>query len=53
MAHPGQKATLKEPYYDYTDIVLIQYWPTSYKWEVEIISSGKRLFVYEDEFDID
>lgn len=47
----GRTATLKDPYKGYTDIQLIQYWPTMYKWEVEIIESGKRLFVYEDDLE--
>lgn len=46
----GRIATLNEPYLGYTEVQLIQYWPTMYKWEVEIIDSGKRLFLYEDEF---
>lgn len=46
----GRTATLIEPYQGYTDVQLIQYWPTMYKWEVEIIESGKRLFLYDDEF---
>lgn len=48
----GRITKLNEPYRGYTDIRLIQYWPSMYKWEVEIIESGKRLFVYEDEFSL-
>lgn len=46
----GRVATLTNPYKGYTEVMLIQYWPTMYKWEVEIIESGKRLFLYDDEF---
>ena len=53
MANPGQTATLKEPYLGYKNIVLIEHHPTLYKWEVEICGSGKRIFVYEDEFELD
>ena len=49
----GKQARLYEPYQGYSNIRLIKYWPTEYKWEVEIISSGKRLMVYEDEFELD
>lgn len=48
----GRIATLNEPYLGYTEVLLIQYWPSMYKWEVEIIESGKRLFVYDDEFSL-
>ncbi len=48
----GRTATLNEPYCGYTEIRLIGYWPTMYKWEVEIIESGKRLFLYDDEFSL-
>ncbi len=48
----GRVATLKEPYKGYTVIRLIEYWSSMYKWEVEIIESGKRLLVYEDEFSL-
>lgn len=46
----GRSAKLIEPYQGYENIILIQYWPTMCKWEVEICGSGKRLFVYSDEF---
>lgn len=46
----GRTATLIHPYKGYTEVQLISYWPTMYKWEVEIIESGKRLFLYDDEF---
>ena len=49
----GRSATLNEPYLGYSNIVLIQYWPTMYKWEVEICGSGKHIYVYEDEFTLD
>lgn len=49
MFYAGMTATLNEPYMGYSEVRLIEYWPTDYKWEVEIIESGKRLFVYEDE----
>lgn len=48
----GRIATLNEPYKGYREVQLIQYWPTMYKWEVEIIGSGKRLFLYDDEFSL-
>ncbi len=51
--YDGRTATLKEPYLGYENIVLIQYWPTMYKWEVEICGSGKHIFVYDDEFMLD
>lgn len=49
----GKSATLIEPYLGYRRIRLIEYWPTMYKWEVEIIESGKHIWVYEDEFTLD
>lgn len=49
----GKHATLKEPYRGYSNIQLIEYWPTEYKWEVEICGSGQRIWVYEDEFELD
>ena len=51
--YDGRYATLNEPYLGYNIIVLVQYRPTMYKWEVEICESGKRLFVYDDEFTLD
>lgn len=48
----GKQATLNEPYLGYRNIILIKYWPTMYKWEVEICGSGKHIWVYEDEFEI-
>lgn len=49
----GRSATLIEPYLGYRNIMLVQYWPTMYKWEVEICGSGKHIYVYEDEFELD
>ena len=49
----GRYASLKEPYRGYTNIILVQYWSTMYKWEVEICGSGKHIFVYDDEFELD
>lgn len=46
----GKSATLNVPYMGYRDIILIEYWSTMYKWEVEICGSGKHIFVYDDEF---
>lgn len=46
-------ATLKDPYKGYRNIVLVEYWPSMCKWEVEICGSGKHIFVYEDEFEED
>lgn len=49
----GRSATLNEPHLGYRNIVLVKYWPTMYKWEVEICGSGARIFVYDDEFTLD
>ena len=49
----GRQATLKEPYLGYRNIIIVQYWPTMYKWEVEICGCGKHIYVYEDEFELD
>ncbi|WP_290375160.1 hypothetical protein [uncultured Duncaniella sp.] len=49
----ARSATLNEPYQGYTNIILVEYWPTMYKWEVEICGSGKHIYVYEDEFTLD
>lgn len=49
----GKSATLNEPYQGYRNITLVTYWPTMYKWEVEICGSGKHIYVYEDEFTLD
>lgn len=51
--YDGRTATLKVPYLGYENIVLVRYWPTMYKWEVEICGSGKGLFVFDDEFTLD
>ncbi len=49
----GKQATLKEPYLGYRNIIIVEYWPAMYKWEVEICGSGKHILVYEDEFIVD
>lgn len=49
----GKTATLNDSYMGYSSITLVEYWPTMYKWEVEICGSGKHIFVYEDEFTLD
>lgn len=49
----GRSATLNEPYQGYRNIILVEYWPTMYKWEVEICGSGKHIWVYSDEFTLD
>lgn len=49
----GRTATLNEPYLGYENIVLVKYWPSMYKWEVEICGSGKHIFVFDDEFTLD
>ena len=49
----GRPATLNVPYLGYSNIIIIQYWPSMYKWEVEIGGSGKHVWVYEDEFTLD
>lgn len=49
----GKTATQNSPYLGYRNIIIIQYWPTMYKWEVEICGSGKHIYVYEDEFTLD
>nr|DAU91952.1 MAG TPA: hypothetical protein [Caudoviricetes sp.] len=51
--YDGRSATLNEPHLGYVNIVLVKYWPTMYKWEVEICGSGARIFVYDDEFTLD
>ncbi len=48
-----RSATLNEPYLGYENIILIRYWPTMYKWEVEICGSGKHIWVFDDEFTLD
>jgi len=42
------EATLIQKYNGYSDIRLLK--KNQYKWEVEIIGSGKVIEVYEDEF---
>jgi len=50
----GDIATLNNGCYGgYRRIELVEYWSSKCKWEVEIKGSGKRIFVYEDEFDLD
>ena len=49
----GRAATLNTPYRGYRRIVLVKYWPSECRWEVEISESGKHIFVYEDEFVLD
>ena len=51
--YDGRSATLNEPHLGYVNIILVKYWPTMYKWEVEIFWSGARIFVYDDEFTLD
>ena len=51
--YDGRSATLNEPHLGYVNIVLVKYWPTMYKWEVEICGSGARILVYDDEFTLD
>jgi hypothetical protein len=46
----GKQATLKTPYLGYRNIRLIE--KCGYMWTVEICGSGKRIEVYEDEFDL-
>lgn len=47
----GRYATLIEPYLGYYNIVLIC--KIEYKWLVRICGSGKEIYVYEDEFNLD
>lgn len=49
----GKSATLNEPHLGYRNIEIIKYWPTMHKWEVEICGSGKHIWVYRDEFELD
>lgn len=51
--YDGRSATLNEPHLGYVNIILVKYWPTMYKLEVEICGSGARIFVYDDEFTLD
>lgn len=51
--YDGRTATLNEPHLGYVNIVLVKYWPTMYKWEVEICGSGARISIYDDEFTLD
>ena len=51
--YDGRSATLNEPHLGYVNIVLVNYWPTMYKWEVEICGLGARIFVYDYEFTLD
>jgi len=50
-ANEGDTATLITACYGYRNITLIQ--KVEYKWEVEICGSGKHIYVYEDEFELD
>ena len=50
-AQAGDTATLNETIYGYRNIILLQ--KVGYRWEVEICGSGKRIYVYEDEFELD
>ena len=47
----GKYATLKTPYLDYRNIVLIE--RLDCRWLVEICGSGRQIEVYEDEFTLD
>lgn len=49
----GRQAKLITPWRGYRNITLVEYHPNLCQWEVEICGSGKRLFLYEDEFVID
>lgn len=51
--YDGRSATLNDSYLGYENIVLVKYWPSMCKWEVEVCGSGKRLFVFDDEFTLD
>ncbi len=46
-------AVLKVPYKGSRNIELVKYWPAEYKWEVEICGSGKHIWVYDDEFEVE
>lgn len=48
----GQTAILNDPYLGYRTATVVAYWPSEYQWEVEL-SSGKRIFLFDGEFDID
>ena len=50
-AKAGDTATLKVAILGYRNIIILQ--KVDYKWEAEICGSGKRIYVYEDEFEPD
>ena len=50
-AKAGDTATLTTAVYGYRNIILLQ--KMEYQWEVEICGSGKRIYVYEDDFELD
>jgi len=50
-AKAGDIATLITAVYGYRNIILLQ--EVEYMWEVEICGSGKVIYVYEDEFELD
>jgi len=50
-AKAGDTATLNVAMYGYRNITLLQ--ELEYQWEAEICGSGKIIYVYEDEFELD
>lgn len=48
---PGDIATLKNPYWGYRRIELVE--RLQYTWLARICESGKEIEVYEDEFEPD
>ena len=51
IAKAGDTATLITAIYGYRNIILLQ--KVEYMWEVEICGSGKLIYVYEDDFELD
>ena len=51
IAKSGDTATLNIAMYGYRNIILLQ--EVEYKWEAEICGSGKVIYVYEDDFELD
>ena len=47
----GQTVKLRDPYKGYHYGVLIA--KEHYQWEVEIVGSGKIIWLYEDDFEIE
>ena len=48
----GKIAELLYPYKGYKNAMLVKYWSSMCKWEVEVCGSGKHLWLYDDEFEL-